>query len=168
MTDKEGYVKRIEQAILGPLYALAIGLRRVVWSLRRPVTVGVRALIIQGDTVLLVRHRAGPRPWGLPGGGVARYERLAEAAWREAHEETGVRVRVERLLGVYDSFHDGMSNYIAVFICAPLGALCPPRSLEIAEARFFPLGAPPIDIDPGSRRRIEEYRAGASGLARIW
>src|SRR5690348_11627137 len=101
--------------MLGPLYALAVGLRRVVWGLSRPATVGVRALIVRGDTVLLVRHRAGRYPWGLPGGGVARYERLAEAAAREAYEETGAAVRIERLLGVYDSFHDGVSNYIAVF-----------------------------------------------------
>jgi ADP-ribose pyrophosphatase YjhB (NUDIX family) len=30
---------------------------------------------------------------------VARYERLAEAARREAREETGAVVRIERLLG---------------------------------------------------------------------
>jgi ADP-ribose pyrophosphatase YjhB (NUDIX family) len=161
-------MKRIDQAILGPVYALAIGVRRMFWGLRRPVTIGVRAFIVQGDAVLLVRHRAGPRPWGLPGGGMARYERLAEAARREAHEETGAAVRIERLLGVYDSFHDGMSNYIAVFICAPLGPARPPRSIEIAEARFFPLRAPPADMDPGSRRRIDEYCAGERGVASIW
>jgi ADP-ribose pyrophosphatase YjhB (NUDIX family) len=128
-----------------------------VW---RPATVGVRAFVVRGDAVLLVRHRAGPRPWGLPGGGVARYERLAEAARREAFEETGVTVQVERLMGVYDSFHDGLSNYIVVFICAPLDEPHPPRSLEIAEARYFPLDAPPDTIDPGSRRRMAEYHAG--------
>jgi ADP-ribose pyrophosphatase YjhB (NUDIX family) len=161
-------MKRVEQAILGPIYALAVGLRRIMWGLRRPVMVGVRAFVVHGDTVLLVRHRAGRRPWGLPGGGVARYERLAEAARREAQEETGAAVRIERLLGIYDSFHDGMSNYIVVFVCAPLGDPHPPRSLEIAEARFFPLGAPPADIDPGSRRRIEEYQAGVGAQAKTW
>jgi ADP-ribose pyrophosphatase YjhB (NUDIX family) len=161
-------VKQIEQAILGPLYWLATAVRRVAWALRRPTTVGVRAFIVRGSTVLLVRHRAGPRPWGLPGGGVARYERLAEAARREALEETGVAVRIDRLMGIYDSFHDGMSNYIAVFICTPLGEPHPPRSLEIAEARFFPLDGPPDAIDPGSRRRIAEYRAGAALQATTW
>ena len=161
-------MKRVEQALLGPIYALAVALRRVFWSLRRPVMVGVRALVVCDGAVLLVRHRAGQRPWGLPGGGVARYERLAEAARREAHEETGVPVRIERLLGIYDSFHDGLSNYIAVFVCAPLGELAPPRSLEIAEARYFPMGAPPADIDPGTRRRIADYQAGAQGQAKRW
>jgi ADP-ribose pyrophosphatase YjhB (NUDIX family) len=161
-------VKHIEQALLGPIYALAVALRRVFWGLRRPVTVGVRAFVVRDDAVLLVRHRAGRQPWSLPGGGVARYERLAEAARREAQEETGVAVRIERLLGIYDSFHDGVSNYIAVFVCTPLGDPDPPRSLEIAEARFFPIGAPPVDIDLGSRRRIQEYLAGARGLTKGW
>ena len=161
-------MKRIEQALLGPLYALAVALRRVFWRLRRPVTIGVRALVVRGSTVLLVRHRAGQEPWSLPGGGVARYERLAEATRREVQEETGVTVRIERLLGIYDSFHDGVSNYIAVFICAPLGDPHPPRSLEIAEARFFPMDAPPSGMDPGSRRRITDYLAGAQGQAKVW
>ena len=161
-------MKRIEHAALGLIYALAIGLRRVFWSIRRPVNVGVRALIVCDGAVLLVRHRAGREPWGLPGGGVARYERLAEAARREAQEETGVMVRVERLLGIYDNFHDGFSNYVAVFICAPLGEPRRLRSLEIAEARFFPLSTPPDGLDRGSRRRIAEYVAGENGLAKPW
>ena len=161
-------MKQFEQALLGPLYALAIALRRGFWALRRPVTVGVRAFVVRNGAVLLVRHRAGREPWGLPGGGVARYERLAEAARRETQEETGVTVRIERLLGIYDSFHDGVSNYIAVFVCAPLGDPNPPRSLEIAEARFFPLEAPPDGMDPGSRRRIADYLAGAQGQAQGW
>ncbi len=161
-------MKHIDQAILGPIYALAVALRRVLWGIRRPVAVGVRTLIVRDGAVLLVRHRAGREPWGLPGGGVDRYERLAEAARREAAEETGVAVQIERLLGIYDNFHDGFSNYIAVFVCAPLGEPRPPRSLEIAEARFFPLDAPPPTLDRGSRRRIDDYLAGVQGVSKAW
>ena len=161
-------MRRIEQAILGPIYALAVALRRVAWGIRRPVAVGVRTLIVRDGAMLLVRHRAGRAPWGRPGGGVDRYERLAEAARREAMEETGVTVRIEWLLGIYDNFHDGFSNYIAVFVCTPLGEPRPPRSIEIAEARFFPLGAPPPDMDRGSRRRIDDYLAGGHGIAKAW
>jgi ADP-ribose pyrophosphatase YjhB (NUDIX family) len=161
-------VKRIEYAALRLIYTLAVRLRRIFWGIRRPVSVGVRALIVRDSAVLLVRHRAGRTPWGLPGGGVSRYERLAEAARREAQEETGVAVRIERLLGIYDSFHDGFSNYVAVFVCAPLGEPRLRRSLEIAEVRFFPLSTPPAGLDRGSIRRIAEYLAGESGLAKPW
>lgn len=161
-------MRPIEQVVLGRIYALLLWLRRIVWGLRRSTLVGVRALIVADGAVLLVRHRSGRQPWSLPGGGVERYERLDEAARREAREETGAPVRVERLLGVYESFRDGVSNYIAVFVCTPLGPPHPPRSIEIAEARFFPLADLPGGLDPGSRRRLAEYRAGAAGLARLW
>ncbi len=160
--------QQIEQALLRPIYALVIGLRDVVWRYQRPMLVGVRALIVHDGRVLLIRHRHGRQPWAMPGGGVERFERLAEAARREAAEETGATVRVERLLGLYDRFGGGVTNYIAVFVCAPLSAPRSSCSLEIAEARFFPLDALPAGLDDGTRRRIAEYLAGESGVARLW
>jgi 8-oxo-dGTP diphosphatase len=168
-------VKQIEQAVLGPIYQLAIWLRSGVWRLRRPTLIGVRALIVHEGAVLLIRHRHGRPLWVLPGGGVERNERLAEAARREAREETGAAVRVDQLLGVYDRFGGGVSNYIAVFICTALnddqwkgGDPRPPRSLEIAEARFFALDRLPAGAGAGTRRRVAEYLAGERGIARIW
>ncbi|HEU4328157.1 MAG TPA: NUDIX domain-containing protein [Roseiflexaceae bacterium] len=158
----------IEQQLLSPLYSLALRVRRRYWSLTRPTLMGVRVLVARGDEVLLVRHRSGAEPWSLPGGGVERYERLAEAARREAYEETGVQVHVLRLLGVYDNFHSGTSNYVAVFVAEPLDQPRPPRSLEIAEARFFPADRLPPGVERGSRRRIEEWRSDGAGLSSLW
>ena len=161
-------VKQIEQAALGPIYRLAIWLRGRSWRIRRPLLIGVRALVVRDDSVLLIRHRSGHYPWALPGGGVERNERLVEAAQREAREETGMPIRVEQLLGMYERFGDGISNYIAVFVCIALGEPQPPRSLEIAEARFFPLEDLPTGADAGTRRRVAEYMAGERGITRIW
>jgi ADP-ribose pyrophosphatase YjhB (NUDIX family) len=161
-------IKRIEQAALGPIYGLVMWLRSGMWRIWRPMLMGVRVLIVCDGTVLLIRHRHGRQPWALPGGGIERYERMDEAARREAREETGAIVRVERLLGMYERFGEGISNYVAVFICAPLSEPDPPRSLEIAEARFFPLDCLPDGADSGTRRRIAEYLAGEHGITRIW
>lgn len=158
----------MEQQVLGPAYRLTVWLRARYWRLRRPQLIGVRVLIGWDDQVLLVRHRGGALPWGLPGGGIERYERLAEAARREAYEETGVLVRIEHLQGTYDNFHTGTSNYVAVFVATPLGPPRPPRSLEIAEARFFPAAHLPAGCDPGTARRVAEWRAGERGLSRLW
>ncbi len=49
--------------------------------------------------VLLVKTER--RGWECPGGQVESGEDLAEALVREAREETGCEVRVERLAGVY-------------------------------------------------------------------
>lgn len=160
----QGFVARL----LALLYLGALRGRALVWRVRRPTLVGVRALVIRHDQVLLVRHRGGRTPWSIPGGGVDRYERLSEAIRREIREEAGLAVRVDGLLGLYDNFFGGVSNYTAVFICTPFGEPHPPRSLEIAEARFFGFDQLPDGVDPGSQARIAEYRRGAVGLSTMW
>ncbi|KPV51825.1 hypothetical protein SE17_19005, partial [Kouleothrix aurantiaca] len=70
--------QRFEQALLGPIYGSAMLMRSVVWRLRRPMLIGVRAVVMRNGEVLLIRHRAGRTPWALPGGGDERYERMAE------------------------------------------------------------------------------------------
>jgi ADP-ribose pyrophosphatase YjhB (NUDIX family) len=52
--------------------------------------------------VLLVRQAAGLKLWTLPGGKVKRGESLLRALKREVREETGLRVQVGSLLGVFD------------------------------------------------------------------
>lgn len=165
---KNNLAPALERLALGGVYALAMGLRAIFWRVRRPMLIGVRALVVRDGAVLLIRHRAGRTPWALPGGGVERYERMEAAVRREAAEETGVQVAGLQLLGLYDRIGKGVSNYIGVFVCAPLSEPNPPRSLEIAEARYFPIGALPDRLDSGSRRRIAEYAAGERGLAREW
>lgn len=158
----------LDRAALAAIYALATGLRSLIWRIRRPMLIGVRALVVREHTVLLIRHRFGRTPWALPGGGVERFERMAAAAQREASEESGIYVTVQAFLGLYERFGGGVSNYIGVYVCTPTNEPDPPRSLEIAEARFFSFDALPRGLDPGSRRRIEEYRRGEHGLARPW
>ena len=162
------FTEHLEQTTLALVYALIMWLRNIFWRIRRPKLVGVRALIVRDELVLLIRHRYGRRPWGLPGGGVERNEPLAEAVRREAREESGVHVEIRHLLGMYDRFKGGVSNYVGVFVCTPLNEPNPPRSLEIAEARFFPFDELPKGTDDGSRRRIAEYLRGERGLSRMW
>lgn len=54
------------------------------------------------EKVLLTR-RADNGHWCLPGGGMESGESAAEACEREVWEETGLRVRVKRLVGVYSN-----------------------------------------------------------------
>lgn len=69
-----------------------------------PLLVGCSAVLFDptGDKVLLTR-RADNGQWVLPGGGLELGESLAEACAREVLEETGLTVRVVRLLGVYSN-----------------------------------------------------------------
>jgi ADP-ribose pyrophosphatase YjhB (NUDIX family) len=161
-------VQNLRNLILALIYWLAYHARSLVWEIQKPTLIGVRAMVVRGDEVLLIRHRSGATPWALPGGGVEKHERMAEAARREAFEESGVPVRVEGVLGLYDSFRGTVSNYIGVFICAPLGEPNPPESLEIAEARFFPIRALPPETDAGTKRRVAEFLDGAMGITDLW
>ena len=72
----------------------------------RPV-VGVGAVIVDGDRVVLVKRAHEPLKgeWSLPGGTVEVGETLAEAVAREVREETGLNVHVGPLVEVLDRVH---------------------------------------------------------------
>jgi 8-oxo-dGTP pyrophosphatase MutT (NUDIX family) len=69
-----------------------------------PLRLGCSAVLFDpaGEKILLTR-RADNGQWVLPGGGLESGESLAEACAREVLEETGLTVRVMRLLGVYSN-----------------------------------------------------------------
>lgn len=166
--DWRAFVFSLQKRSLSLLYKLALWLRALAWDIRQPTLIGVRALVLRGDEVLLIRHRGGHKPWSIPGGGVERHERLSEAIRREVYEETGMPVHVERLLGVYDAFFGQVANYVAVFICTAQGEPAPPRSLEIETAQFVSVHALPPDLDDGARRRIQEYLQGLQGVSKLY
>ena len=67
---------------------------RLWWRVRRPRTLGARAIVLDpAGRVVLVRHTYVAR-WHLPGGGVAKGERVEAAAVREVREETGLDATV--------------------------------------------------------------------------
>ena len=106
-----------------------------------------------------MRHAYGYEGWGFPGGGPGRLEPLAETAQREVWEETGVRCRVERLLGVYDSFIEGKSDHVALFVCTAENQQPRPVSPEILETGFFSQEALPSGVSSGTQRRLAELRS---------
>ena len=95
------------------------------------------------EKVLLTR-RADNGQWCLPSGGVDPGESVAETCEREVWEETGLRVRVERLVGVYSNpdylveYADGNRvqvialNFEAVMIGGKIGL-----SDETTDIRYF-------------------------------
>lgn len=105
---------------------------------------GVVILNAAGD-ILLVRERgvAGQMGkaglWHIPSGTVEDGENPEDAAVREAHEETGLRVRLTRFVGAYlGRFPDGALVLRHVWLAEPLPGqtLRPAFAQEIAEARY--------------------------------
>lgn len=62
---------------------------------------GVSGIIFNDEGKFLLTKRQDNGQWCLPGGAVESGESVAEACIREIFEETGLNVRVKRLVGVY-------------------------------------------------------------------
>ena len=83
--------------------------------------VGCSAAIFDAEheKVLLTRRTDNGR-WCLPGGGMESGESAAEACDREVWEETGLKVRAKRLIGVYSNpdqlvvYNDGNKVFMVV------------------------------------------------------
>jgi 8-oxo-dGTP diphosphatase len=106
--------------------------------------VGVGAIIIEGDRVLLVKRAHPPiqGQWSIPGGVLEVGEMVREAAVREAREETGLMVEPGELLGVYDRIlrdpgQRVQYHYVLIdFLCRPVGGELLAAS-DAAEVRWF-------------------------------
>jgi 8-oxo-dGTP diphosphatase len=109
--------------------------------------VGVGAIIIEGDRVVLVKRGHPPLAgeWSIPGGVLEMGETLRQAAAREALEETGLTVEVGELLGVYDRIlrdADERTRYHYVlidFLCRRIAG-DPEAAGDAADARWFRRG----------------------------
>ena len=116
----------------------------------RPVTPEVCADIIismrapgGGPGVVLIRRKNPPYGWAIPGGFVDVGETVEKAAVREAFEETCLRIRSLKLLGIYsDPRRDPRGHTVsAVYSATARGK---PRGADDAtEARVFPVGKLP-------------------------
>jgi 8-oxo-dGTP pyrophosphatase MutT (NUDIX family) len=74
------------------------------------IRLGCSAAIFDEHGRILLTRRADNGQWCLPGGGMDSGESAAEACEREVLEETGLSVRVKRLVGVY-SHPDQLTVY---------------------------------------------------------
>ena len=64
--------------------------------------VGCSAVIFDKDREkILLTRREDNNQWCLPGGGMEPGESASETCIREVEEETGLQVRIKRLIGVY-------------------------------------------------------------------
>jgi len=111
--------------------------------------VDVRGAVFDGESLLFVREAA-DQCWTLPGGWADVGETPSLAVEREVREESGVDVRAERLIGVYDanrvdSFLPLFHAYKLVFLCRPLSGE-PKPSEETLEAAFFSLDELPSPL----------------------
>jgi 8-oxo-dGTP diphosphatase len=112
---------------------------RFLWLAHAKFICGITGVVRTEDgQVLLLRHRLWPpaRQWGFPGGYAKKGERHEDTIAREVREETGLTVKVGRLLKVRSGFQYRVEFYYeATLIGGMEGLSLDPR--EVLEARLF-------------------------------
>ena len=127
--------------------------------MRNPRPLTADAAIINHGKILLVKRRNPPFRgcYALPGGFVEPEETAADAAVRETREETGLSVKTEKLLGLYDDpGRDSRNTVTAAFLCSISGGEKPAPGSDAVEAKFFPLDSLPEKIAFDHRKIIED------------
>ena len=113
----------------------------------RTIRLGVYAVIVQNEKILMVHTKSGNKNiLNFPGGGVELSEGLAEAVIRECEEEIGTLVTVKKLyyasrnLYVHDDFPNTYM-YNLYFVVEP----CKNIGTGELDAEWYPLNALPVE-----------------------
>ena len=133
------------------------------------IVVAASAFVIDDDERLLMIRRTDSGLFALPGGRHELGETLTETAIRETIEETGVRIRIVGLIGIYSNpnhvvaFSDGevRQEFSICFRGQPIEGT-PRSSDESTDVDWVTRGRlDKLDIHPSIRLRIEHgYGAG--------
>ncbi len=139
------------------------------WRWSRGMTLGVRAVVIDGTgRVFLVKHSY-VDGWHLPGGGVETGETMQTALARELAEEANIKLGGEpKLHGMFYNKRISRRDHVALFIVRDFVQVAPPQpNREIIEHGFFALDALPDDVSRGTRARLGEVFQGVP-VSELW
>ena len=139
------------------------------WRFARGLTLGVRAVVIDGTgRVFLVRHSyvAG---WHLPGGGVEAGETLMTALTRELREEGNIELgEPPDFFAIYFNKRASRRDHVALYVVRAFHQSAPPQpNHEIIAHGFFAPDALPEDTTRATRARLAEVMQGRA-VAELW
>ena len=123
--------------------------------------VSVRGAIVRDGKILLVQERTDGL-WALPGGWADVGEGPRSVLEREVWEEANIRVRTNKLVGLYDVNRSGrplelFHAYKLVFLCTQLDDSLPRPGTEALSANFFSLAElPPLSRNRTSKRELDD------------
>ena len=84
--------------------------------------------------ILLFKHTYRKFEWGIPAGGLEYNEQPEKAIIREFFEETGMQIKVEKLLLAESSKED--HNISLIYLCTIMNGIFK-ESSEISEMKYF-------------------------------
>jgi 8-oxo-dGTP diphosphatase len=109
--------------------------------------VGAGALVEKDGQVVLVRRGVEPKAgyWSLPAGYVEGDEMAEDAAVREMEEETGLRIDIDDLLGVYSFGKEPQTGVLILYSAHPVGGELRAGDDAQEVRTFAPTDMPPDD-----------------------
>ena len=122
--------------------------------MKHKVTVGAFGIITNEQDEVLLCHRNDYNAWNLPGGGFEKNETPWGCVVREVKEETGLDIKVSRLVGVYAKPYK--NEIIFVFVCNVTGGELTLNE-EARELKYFALENLPKNTIPKHVERIKNY-----------
>jgi len=123
----------------------------------------VNAVIIDSEGRVLLQQRVDNGNWTLPGGFVEPGESILDAIVREVREETGIHIKVKKLVGLYsapENIHiypngDKVHPITAVFLAQMIKGKLRADHVESQNVNFFLPTNLPSNTPPRFRKRIE-------------
>jgi len=131
--------------------------------------IDVRGAVIHQGKILLVKEKADGK-WAMPGGWADLGDAPAAMVAREVWEESGLTVKVDKLIGVYDGNRlqpfEFYHAYKLIFLCTITGGERT-TSLETLAVDFFDLNdLPPLSESRTNQRMLDEVFAHAANPLR--
>ncbi|WP_433517233.1 NUDIX domain-containing protein [Nonomuraea sp. CA-143628] len=129
---------------------------RLLWLVNAKFMCGITAVTRTEDgRVLLLRHRLWPadRQWGFPTGYANKGEKHEDTIVREVREETGLTVKVGRLLQVNSGFKLRIEIFYEATLIGGLDDLAV-DGREVIDARLFAADALPDGMSEAHKRLI--------------
>jgi 8-oxo-dGTP pyrophosphatase MutT (NUDIX family) len=122
-------------------------------------------LAVDDRGAILLQRRRDTGQWALPMGKQELGETPRQCAIRETEEETGVRVEVTGLVGIFSdpghivAYTDGevRQEYEVTFLARPVGGAPAENDEASAVAWFMPALIDGLDVHPTMRRQIAVY-----------
>lgn len=123
--------------------------------------VDVRVLVFEGEKILLIKEKADGL-WALPGGWADVGFSPSEVAVKEVKEETGLEVRINRLLAVFDNYRAAHGHppspfhvYKLFFYAEVIGGRTSNHGHETLEIGYFALtNLPPLSEERNTISQI--------------
>jgi ADP-ribose pyrophosphatase YjhB (NUDIX family) len=144
--DQERYERLLSLAVTGVAERTGLDAGEVRRRFAREVgcitpKVGADGVVLDDQDRVLLERRADDGRWGLLSGWVEPNENPADTVVREAREEVGLTIRVDRLAGVRSrpaTAENGPHSMVAViFLCSIVGPADIICNHEVIEARWW-------------------------------